>query len=240
MSTRSSVNVLMLYLFTLMLHFPLLLNARSSVPLSHKWITRIMGMCKCGEKHNPTIAHFCLWQPPHHASHTVLSPSFFLHCLDHSIILSLLISPMLPCCAYTISLSLHDPSALFMLSSSYPIISMYAFLSITLTNFPSSIPSPHQLFISVLFFLKKKNPKKPFSLAFSYISFLTHSLSLTAQVTRPLRVDSIKYGSAVNYELLAKVTQPVHQYFYISRFSASICPCFFFLIYWTNSSNIFK
>lgn len=30
----------------------------------------------------------------------------------------------------------------------------------------------------------------------------------------------------MNYELLAKVIQPVHQYFYIYGFSVSICPCF--------------
>lgn len=138
MSTQRSVNVLMLYLFTLMIHFPLFFNAWSSVPLSQKCITRIMGMRKCWAKHNHTIAHFYLWQPPHHASHAVLSPFLFLHCLDHSIILSLLILPMLPRCVYTLSLSLHDLPALFMLSSSYAVISMDAFLSITLPNFSSS------------------------------------------------------------------------------------------------------
>lgn len=44
-----------------MFHFPLFfLNTQSSIPLSHKCITGIMAACKCWEKHNPTIAHFCL------------------------------------------------------------------------------------------------------------------------------------------------------------------------------------
>lgn len=152
MSTQRSVNTSMLYLFTLMLHFPLfffLYTEQCAIVTQKKCITRVMGMCKCWEKHNHTIAHVYLWQPPHPASHTVLSPFLFLHCLDHSIILSLLILPMLSHCVYTLSfslsLSLHDLSALFMLSSSYALISMDAFFSITLPNFSSSncTPVPH-------------------------------------------------------------------------------------------------
>lgn len=159
------------------------LNARHSMPLSHKCITRIMGMWKYEEKHYPAIALFCLWQPPRHASHAVLSPSLFLRCLDHSIILYFLIPPMLPCCVHTLYLSLHDLCVLFLLSNSYTLIPLYAFLFITHSRliFPSSnctsvhyiAPHPLPLFISVIFFLEASFASIFFS------SFLVHSLSFS-------------------------------------------------------------